>query len=68
MKALGAVLVALGLVGVIYGGISWMHKKTVLDAGPVEITTDKHERLPISPIAGTAMVVAGVVLLVRPGR
>ncbi|HEX7140495.1 MAG TPA: hypothetical protein VF219_21770 [Vicinamibacterales bacterium] len=68
MKALGAVLVVLGLIGVIYGGINWTHKKTVLDAGPVEITTDKHERLPISPIAGTVMLVAGVVLMVRPGR
>lgn len=68
MKALGAVLVVLGLIGVIYGGINWTHKKTVLDAGPVEVTTDKHERLPISPLAGTVMLVAGVVLLVRPGR
>jgi len=68
MKVLGVVLVVLGLVGLIYGGVNWTRKKTVLDAGPVEITTDKHERLPISPIAGTVMLVAGVVLMVRPGR
>ncbi|HEY7287635.1 MAG TPA: hypothetical protein VH497_19425 [Vicinamibacterales bacterium] len=68
MKVLGVVLVVLGLIGLIYGGVNWTRKKTVLDAGPVEITTDKHERLPISPIAGTVMLVAGVVLMVRPGR
>ena len=57
MKALGVVLVVLGLIGIAYGGISWTRKKTLVDAGPIEVTTDKHERLPISPLAGTASVV-----------
>jgi hypothetical protein len=68
MKALGVFLVVLGLIGIAYGGISWTRKKTVIDAGPVEVTTDKHERLPISPLAGTGLLIAGVVLVVRPGR
>ena len=39
MKALGIVLVVVGLVALIYGGISWTRKDTVVDAGPIEITT-----------------------------
>jgi len=66
MKALGIVLIVLGLVGVAYGGFSWTRKKTVVDAGPIEITTDKHERLPISPAIGAVLLVAGVVMVVSP--
>jgi hypothetical protein len=37
----------------------------VLDAGPIEITTDKRERIPISPIAGGVILAVGVVLLMK---
>jgi len=66
MKALGIVLIVLGLVGVAYGGFSWTRKKPVVDAGPIEVTTDKHERLPISPAIGAVLLVAGVVMVVAP--
>jgi len=65
MKVLGGILVVLGILALIYGGVSWTRKDTVVDAGPVEITADKTESIPISPIAGTLMLVAGVVLLLK---
>lgn len=64
MKALGLILVVLGLLGLAYGGITWTRKDTVVDAGPIEITRDKHERVAIPPIAGGLLLVAGVGLLV----
>ncbi len=68
MKPLGFVLVILGIVALIYGGVSWTRKDTVLDAGPLQITTEKNERLPISPIAGGLLLAAGVALLLKRGR
>ena len=65
MKLLGIVLVVLGLLALLYGGISWTRKDTVLDAGPIQVTADKKESLPISPIAGGLMLAAGVVLLLK---
>jgi hypothetical protein len=65
MKWLGGVLVALGLIALLYGGVSWTHKDKVVDAGPIEITADKKESIPISPIAGGVMLVAGVALLLK---
>ena len=65
MKALGIVLVVIGLIGVIYGGISWTTRDTVVDAGPIEITKNKTESLPLPPIAGAICLVAGAVLLMR---
>jgi len=65
MKAIGIVLVVLGLVGLLIGGVTWTDRDTVVDAGPIEITTEERERLPIPPIAGGVLLVAGVVLLLK---
>ena len=67
MKALGILLVVVGIVGLIWGGLSWTRKDTVVDAGPIEITADKRESLPIPPLAGAACLVAGAVLLMKRG-
>lgn len=65
MKVLGAVLVVLGLLALVYGGFSFTRKDKVVDAGPIEITADKTESVALPPIAGGLMLVAGVVLLVK---
>ena len=65
MKAIGIVLVVLGLIGLLIGGVTWTDRDTVVDAGPLEITTEERERLPIPPIAGGLLLVAGVVLLLK---
>lgn len=68
MKALGLVLVVLGILGLAYGGLTWTRKDTIVDAGPIKITTDKQEGLPIPPIAGGLILVAGVALLLKSNR
>ena len=65
MKALGIVLVVLGVLGLVSGGFSWTRNKTVIDAGPFEVTAQERESLPIPPIAGGLVLVAGVVLLLK---
>jgi hypothetical protein len=68
MKAIGIVLIILGIVGLVWGGISWTHKDTVIDAGPVEITKNERKSIPLPPIAGGIMLAAGVVLLLKKPR
>ena len=68
MKVIGIILIVLGIVGLAYGGISWTHRDKVVDLGPVEITSEKHERVPLSPVAGGVCLVAGAALLVAGGR
>ena len=65
MKILGVLLIALGLVGVIYGGVTWTKREKVLDIGPVQVTHDREKSLPVPPIVGGICLVAGVVLVVK---
>jgi hypothetical protein len=37
----------------------------VVDAGPIEITAEKKEHLPVSPIVGGLLLAAGVALLLK---
>jgi uncharacterized membrane protein YidH (DUF202 family) len=68
MKPLGIVLVVLGILALIYGGVSWTRQDTVVDAGPIQITAEKKESLPVSPIAGGLMLAAGLVLLLKGSK
>lgn len=65
LKIIGVVLVVLGIAGLAYGGLSWTRRDTIIDAGPIEITADKTERLPLPPLAGGLLLVAGVVLILK---
>lgn len=65
MKILAILLVAVGLVGLIYGGVTWTRREKVLDIGPVEVTRSHEKSVPVPPIVGGVCLVAGVVLLVR---
>ena len=58
-------LIVLGLIGLLYGGFTWTRKDKVIDAGPIEVTAEKHERLPVPPIVGGVLLVAGIVLAVK---
>lgn len=68
MKLIGVLLIVLGIVGLAYGGISWTRQEKVLDVGPVELSTEKRESLPLPPIAGGLCLVAGIALLVMRPR
>lgn len=61
-------LIVVGLIGLIYGGVSWTHREKVVDVGSLEVTHDKHEWQPISPIVGGVALAAGVALLLKKGR
>jgi hypothetical protein len=68
VRIAGLVLIVIGLVGLIWGGISWTDERTVVDLGPIEARAEERETIPISPIVGGIALVAGIVLMVIPSR
>jgi len=68
MKALGFVLVVLGILALVYGGISYNRQRTVLDMGPIHATATEQHNIPFSPIVGGVAIVGGLLLLLVPRR
>jgi hypothetical protein len=64
----GLILIVLGCVGLIYGGITWTKRRDTVGLGPIEVTTTQKETVPISPIIGGILLVAGVAVVVATKR
>jgi len=62
-KALGAILIVLGLIGLAWGGFTYTTKEKVVDLGPIEATREKSHSVPLPPLAGAAALIGGVALV-----
>jgi hypothetical protein len=58
------ILIALGLVGLVWGGITYTTREKLVDIGPIHATREQTHNIPLPPIAGAAALIGGVVLLV----
>ena len=61
-------LVVLGVIGLLYAGITYTKRDEVLDAGPVQVEVRTRERIPIPPVVGAIALVGGVVLILKSPR
>ena len=64
MKAIGVVVLVIGILMTVFTGFNLVTKKEVVDVGPLEI--NKEEKTPIywSPITGGVVIVAGIGIMV----
>lgn len=67
-RVAGLVLVVLGIVALLWGGVFWTDRDTLIDAGPLEVTTEQREGVRVPPVVGIIALIGGVVLLVAPKR
>src|SRR6187431_2339668 len=51
-QVLATLLIVIGLVSLLWGGISWTRKEKVLDLGPIEATKTERETIPMPPLVG----------------
>jgi hypothetical protein len=61
-------LIVLGIVALLYGGITYTKREKVLDIGPIEATTQTRETIPLPPVLGVLAIVGGIALFVVEGR
>ena len=64
----GVVLIVLGLMALVYQGVNYTSRETVLDIGPLHATAERQKTLPLSPVLGIAALVGGLVLVVAGAR
>jgi hypothetical protein len=67
-KVLGVVLVALGIIGLAWGGFAYTSREKVADIGPIHATRDKTHVVTLSPLVRGAALIGGVALLLAGGR
>lgn len=59
----GIVLLALGVFSLVYGGVGYTSEETVIDVGPLEAKAQTREKVPIPPIVGGVVLLAGGILV-----
>lgn len=67
-KIVGIALIAVGLLGLAYGGFTYTRETHEAKIGPFEVSVTDNETVNVPVWAGAAVVVVGGVLLAMPRR
>jgi len=67
-KVIGIVLLAAGVLALVYGGFSYTKKTRGVKLGPVALEYKEKERVNVPTWAGVAFIVAGGAVLAFGGR
>ena len=61
---MGVFLVLLGVAALVYQGITYTTRETVLDLGPLQATRETTKTMPLPPLLGGIALLGGVFLIV----
>lgn len=64
----GIALIILGVLALVYQGITYTTREKVIDVGPLQASVDKKKSIPLPPIVGVVALAGGVVLVIVGGR
>jgi len=56
------------MVILLWGGIFWRDRDTVLDTGSLKVETSERRGVALPPLLGAAVLVAGIILVLVPNR
>ena len=65
MRIFGIILIAIGILMLIYRGFSFTQEKKVLDIGPLELNKKETKTVAWHMIAGAFAIAAGAFILIR---
>jgi hypothetical protein len=65
---LRVLVIVLGVAALVYQGLTYTSRETVIDIGPLHATADREKTLPLPRVVGIAAVAGGVALLVAGMR
>lgn len=68
MRAVGVLLLILGILALGYQGFTYVTRDKVVDLGPVEVTKEKTKTVYLPPILGIVALAAGIAILVSGSR
>ena len=65
---IGIILIVIGILALVYGGITYTKREKVLDLGPIQATAEKQKTIPLPPVLGGICLAGGIVLLIVSTR
>ena len=68
MRIVGIVLICIGLLTLALPYITFTKQEKVLDIGPIEAVAETKESIPVSPIIGVVVLLAGAGILIASAR
>jgi hypothetical protein len=63
MKAIGWILIAIGIIMIIVKGVSIPEKKTIIDAGPIQVNKTENHWYGWPTYAGGVLAIVGIVMV-----
>ena len=67
-RFIGLTLVALGMVILLWGGVFWTDRDTIVNTGALEVQTKERRGVALPPIVGCGVLVSGIILVLIPSR
>lgn len=61
-RTIGLIMIALGVVMLIWTGFTYTKKEKVIDAGPIQVSADKEKSVNWPPYAGGILLIGGVII------
>jgi len=65
---IGVILIVAGFMSFAYQGITYTTRENVVDMGPIHMTADKTNTIPLTPVVGAVALVGGIVLVVMGSK
>ena len=59
MRMIGIILIIIGVVSLVWGGVTYIKDRDTLDLGVVKVVTEDKDRISIPPTLGVVALVAG---------
>ena len=60
----GIFLTAIGVISLIYQGVTFTTREKVIEFGPIQAYREKSKTIPLSPIMGVLAIAGGILLIV----
>ncbi len=67
-RTIGIILIVIGIVALVVQGISYTTQEEVIDLGPVEVTKEEKNTIPLPPVLGAIALLGGIGLVAVGGR
>jgi hypothetical protein len=68
MRIVGFVLIAIGVISLAVGGITYTKREKVVDIGPIQATADRQKTIPLPPLLGGLALAGGIVLVIAASK